>query len=43
MANGSFTTRNTPIDGYKDEPEYALATWQAAEQAGAECVVLMRY
>jgi 2-isopropylmalate synthase len=28
------------FDGYKDEPEYALATWQAAEQAGAECVVL---
>jgi len=28
------------IDGYKDSPEYALATWQAAEQAGAECVVL---
>ena len=28
------------FDGYKDQPEYALATWQAAEQAGAECVVL---
>ncbi len=28
------------FDGYKDEPEYALATWQAAEKAGAECVVL---
>ena len=28
------------FDGYKDEPEYALATWQAAEQAGADCVVL---
>jgi 2-isopropylmalate synthase len=28
------------FDGYKDEPDYALATWQAAEQAGAECVVL---
>lgn len=28
------------FDGYKDEAEYALATWQAAEQAGAECVVL---
>src|SRR5215472_14155346 len=28
------------FDGYKDEPEYALATWQAAEQAGAECIVL---
>jgi 2-isopropylmalate synthase len=28
------------FDGYKDEPDYALATWQAAEKAGAECVVL---
>lgn len=28
------------FDGYKDEPEYALATWQAAERAGAECIVL---
>src|SRR5579864_4680817 len=28
------------FDGYKDEPEYALATWQAAEHAGAECIVL---
>ena len=28
------------FDGYKDEPEYALATGQAAEQAGAECIVL---
>src|SRR5436190_23083349 len=28
------------FDGFKDEPEYALATWQAAEKAGAECVVL---
>lgn len=28
------------FDGYKDEPEYALATWQAAERAGADCVVL---
>jgi 2-isopropylmalate synthase len=28
------------FDGYKDEQEYALATWQAAEKAGAECVVL---
>jgi 2-isopropylmalate synthase len=28
------------FDGYKDEPEYALATWQAAERAGATCVVL---
>jgi len=28
------------FDGYKDEPDYALATWQAAEQAGAQCIVL---
>ena len=28
------------FDGYKDEPEYALATWQAAEHAGAECIAL---
>ena len=28
------------FDGFKDEPEYALATWQAAEKAGAECIVL---
>ncbi|HLH52322.1 MAG TPA: citramalate synthase [Verrucomicrobiae bacterium] len=28
------------FDGYKDQPEYALSTWQAAEHAGAECVVL---
>lgn len=28
------------FDGFKAEPDYALATWQAAEHAGAECVVL---
>ncbi len=28
------------FDGFKDQPEYALATWQAAEKAGAECIVL---
>jgi 2-isopropylmalate synthase len=28
------------FDGYKDEPDYAVATWQAAEKAGADCVVL---
>jgi len=28
------------FDGYKDEPDYALATWQAAEKAGADVVVL---
>jgi 2-isopropylmalate synthase len=28
------------FDGFADEPEYALATWQAAEKAGADFVVL---
>ena len=28
------------FDGYKDSPEYALATWQAAEKAGVDMVVL---
>jgi 2-isopropylmalate synthase len=28
------------FDGYVDEPDYALATWQAAEKAGADCIVL---
>lgn len=28
------------LDGYKDDPEYALATWKAAEEAGANFVVL---
>ena len=28
------------FDGHADEPEYALATWQAAEKAGADFVVL---
>jgi 2-isopropylmalate synthase len=28
------------FDGYKEEPKYALATWEAAEKAGAECIVL---
>src|SRR5882672_8952646 len=28
------------FDGYKDDPEYGLATWQAAEKAGADFVVL---
>lgn len=28
------------FDGYKDDPAYALATWQAAEDAGADIVVL---
>ena len=28
------------LDGYKDDPEYAMATWLAAEEAGADLVVL---
>jgi 2-isopropylmalate synthase len=28
------------FDGYLEAPEYALATWQAAQQAGADCIVL---
>ncbi len=28
------------FDGFKDEPDYALATWQAAEKAGADVVCL---
>ncbi len=28
------------FDGFKDNPEYALATWKAAADAGAECIVL---
>ncbi|HWH71128.1 MAG TPA: citramalate synthase [Candidatus Sulfotelmatobacter sp.] len=28
------------FDGYKEDPEYALATWQAAEKAGADIVTL---
>jgi 2-isopropylmalate synthase len=28
------------FDGYKEEPEYALATWQAAAKAGADCIAL---
>src|SRR5437588_6594182 len=28
------------FDGYADEPDYALATWQAAEKAGADHIIL---
>ena len=28
------------LDGYKDDPGYAMATWLAAEEAGADFVVL---
>jgi 2-isopropylmalate synthase len=28
------------FDGYKHDPDYAVATWQAAQQAGADLIVL---
>ena len=28
------------FDGCADDPDYAVATWQAAEKAGANCIVL---
>lgn len=28
------------FDGYKDNPEYAMETWKAAEEAGADWIVL---
>jgi len=28
------------FDGFKDEPDYAMATWQAAQSAGADVVTL---
>jgi 2-isopropylmalate synthase len=28
------------FDGFKDDPDYAMATWQAAEQVGVDIVVL---
>jgi len=28
------------FDGFAEEPDYALATWKAAEKAGADCIVL---
>ena len=28
------------FDGYKDDPDYALAVWKAAAGAGADCIVL---
>ncbi len=40
--NGKFVIYDAEhsFDGYADAPEYALATWQAAEKAGADFVVL---
>ena len=28
------------FDGFNDQPDYALATWKAAEKAGADCIAL---
>ncbi len=40
--NGKFVIYDAEhcFDGYKLDPEYSLATWQAAEKAGADFVVL---
>jgi len=40
--NGKFVVYDAEhcFDGYKLDPEYAIATWQAAEKAGADFVVL---
>ncbi len=40
--NGKFVVYDAEhcFDGYKLNPEYAIATWQAAEKAGADFVVL---
>jgi 2-isopropylmalate synthase len=40
--NGKFVIYDAEhsFDGHADAPEYALATWQAAEKAGADFVVL---
>src|SRR6185436_3289187 len=41
-ANGKIAIYDAEhsFDGFNDEPDYALATWQAAEKAGADCIVL---
>lgn len=40
--NGKFVIYDAEhgFDGFKDDAEYALATWKAAEKAGADIVVL---
>jgi 2-isopropylmalate synthase len=40
--NGKFVVYDAEhaFDGFKDDPEYAVATWQAAEKGGADLVVL---
>ncbi len=41
-ANGRFVVYDAEhgFDGYKDDPEYAMATFEAAAEAGADVVVL---
>ncbi|HEV7926455.1 MAG TPA: citramalate synthase [Verrucomicrobiae bacterium] len=41
-ANGKFVVYDAEhaFDGFKDNGEYALATWQAAEKAGADVIAL---
>ncbi|HEY0454727.1 MAG TPA: citramalate synthase [Verrucomicrobiae bacterium] len=41
-AHGKFVVYDAEhcFDGYKDDSEYALATWQAAENAGADIIAL---
>src|SRR3954471_12852240 len=41
-AHGKFVVYDAEhaFDGTKDDREYALATWRAAEAAGADCVTL---
>lgn len=40
--NGKFVIYDGEhsFDGYKDDPDYALATWRAAEEGGADIVCL---
>jgi 2-isopropylmalate synthase len=40
--NGKFVVYDAEhaFDGFKDNAEYALATWQAAEKAGADVIAL---
>jgi 2-isopropylmalate synthase len=41
-AHGKFVIYDAEhcFDGYKNDPAYALATWQAAEKAGADIITL---
>jgi 2-isopropylmalate synthase len=41
-SNGKFVVYDAEhcFDGYKGDPDYAVATWQAAEKAGADILVL---